>query len=481
MFRRREARPDLFPMLATLRTATWWLNCAVAALAAATGCNRAAAVSATPVKAPEIEVKFVRPTEEVVTDFEEFNGRTHASETVDIRSRVSGYLDEVRFEDGAIVKEGELLFEIDPRSYKAEVERTAAALEQLQVRIERLRRQDRRAQQLILSNAISEEAFDALQSELNEAVASQAAATASHEIADLNLQFTTIEAPISGQISRRLVDKGNLVRSDDTLLATIVRTNPLHVYFDVSERTLLRLRRLQKQDTTDRQPPIEVQIALADESDFSHTATVDFTDNHVDPLTGTLRMRATLDNTQDLLAPGLFIRLRFPIGAPHPALLVPEEALATDQGQRCLYVIDDENKIAYRRVQVGILRQGRRVILDGIAATDRIVVTGLQRIRPGAKVIPKPAIETDEDKQALDSAPTSEASADHAPGEAATDDATTDLKPDDTPSTADDAKTANETKAVASDDSPQENSAARKEALSSDEPPAAQGRDDSSR
>lgn len=353
-----------------------------------TGCNRANAVATTPAKTPEVEVKFVRPTQDIVTDFEEFNGRTHATETVDIRARVSGYLDHVRFDDGAIVNEGDLLFEIDPRSYKAEVERTAAAIEQLQVRIERLQRQDRRAQQLIQSNAISEEAYDLLQTELNEAVAAHAAAIASHELADLNLEFTTIEAPISGQISRRLVDKGNLVRNDETLLATIVKTNPLYVYFDVSERTLLRLRRLQQSNTGGTQEPIQVQIALADETEFSRTATVDFADNHVDPLTGTLRMRATVDNAQGLLAPGLFVRLRFPIGAPHPALLVPEEALATDQGQRCLYVIDDDEKIVYRRVQVGALREGRRVILDGITAVDRIVVTGLQRIRPGAKVIP---------------------------------------------------------------------------------------------
>ena len=214
-------------------------------------------------------------------------------------------------------------------------------------------------------------------------------------------------------------------------------------------------------------------------------------------------MRASLDNSQDLLAPGLFIRLRFPIGAPHPALLVPEEALATDQGQRCLYVVDDDDKIAYRRVQVGILRQGRRVILDGIAANDRIVVTGLQRIRPGAKVIPKPAIETDDDKQARDSAKTSEASPDQpaievAAGKEATDDRTTAPDSADSDSTGDsdskaesdsasrkakaagDAKAVDDSRSITADDNPQENSASREEA-SSDETPSARGKENSPR
>jgi hypothetical protein len=199
-------------------------------------------------------------------------------------------------------------------------------------------------------------------------------------------------APLSGRISNRRVDPGNLVKADDTMLATIVSLDPIYVYFDVNERTVLRLRRLIQEGrigSTD-DSKIEVQVSLADEDDFEHRGIINFFDNQIDPNTGTQRVRAAIDNADRLLSPGLFIRLRFPVGAPHKALLVQEESLSTDQGQRFLYVINDKDEVVYRRVKVGLLVNGRRVIEEGLQPGERVVLSGLQRIRPGDKVTVKP-------------------------------------------------------------------------------------------
>jgi RND family efflux transporter MFP subunit len=383
--------------LRPLRAVTVLLLLAGLALNFASGCRPSPAPAA---PAPPPEVEFILPLRQTVVDFEEFSGRTAASETVELRSRVSGYLLKVNFEDGAWVREGETLFEIDARSFRAEVERATAAIEQLKARIDRLRRQENRAQQLLATNAVSQDSYELLRSDLDESIAGLDAALATRELAALNLAFTKVQAPISGRISRRMVDAGNLIRADESILATIVTSDPLHVFFDMNERTVLRTRRLQAEGN----PEVSggsaasgglgtvVRIALADESTYVREAVVDFIDNHVDPQTGTLRFRATLRNQGDLLAPGLFVRVWFPIGGPHEALTVPEEALASDQGQRCVYVVDDNDQIVYRRIRAGMLVDGRRVVESGLDDGERVVVTGLQRIRPGKKVVAKESV-----------------------------------------------------------------------------------------
>ncbi len=343
-------------------------------------------VPATAAKAVAPTVEYVLPTEETVREYEIFNGRTAAAESVDIRARVGGYLLNISFADGAIVEKGDVLFQLDARGFQAEADRAAASLEQLKVRIERLRKQDSRAQQLLLSNTISPDAFDQLHSELNEAIASLGAADATLKLAKLNVEYSKIQSPISGKISRRLVDVGNLVSADDSVLATIVTTDPLHIYFDMNERTALKTRRSQYEGQSSGEIGLKVDIGLADETGFLHEAVVNFVDNHIDFATGTLRLRAELPNSDNLLTPGLFVRVQYPIGKPHQALLIPEESLATDQGQRCVYVVDDEDKIAYRRVSVGPLNAGRRVIETGLQPNERVVVKGLQRVRTGDKV-----------------------------------------------------------------------------------------------
>lgn len=356
---------------------------------AAPGCQR---VAPPPAKAPPPTVFFTTPVQLPVQEFEEFTGRTAAVTSVEVRSRVSGYLDKVAFKDGADVKAGDLLFVIDDRIFQAEVARAAAAVEQAKARLARLEKQATRAEELFQKKVISEEDYDLNRFDRDEALASLDAATAQHDLAKLNVDFTKITAPSDGRISRRLVDPGNLVRADDTPLATIVSADPIHAYFDIDERTVLRLRRLAQEGKikASRDARVEVQISLADEQEHRHMGVVDFEDNQIDSATGTLRVRLLIDNPNRLLSPGLFVRLRFPIGEPAPALLVPEQALASDQGRRYVYVIGDENKVATRPVTVGILVAGRRVIASGLAPGERVVVTGLQRLKKNMPVDPRP-------------------------------------------------------------------------------------------
>lgn len=355
----------------------------------ASGCQKAAPPAPKP--APPT-VFFAIPVEQSVQEFEEFTGRTAAVMDVEVRARVSGYLDKVLFEDGADVKAGEPLFVIDDRIYQAEVARAAAAVEQAQSRLARLERQATRSDELFQKKVISEEDHDLSMFDRDEARAALAAAKATHDLARLNQSFTRIASPINGRISRRMIDPGNLIKADDTPLASIVSDDPIHAYFDIDERTVLRLRRLVKEGRikASRDARVEVKVSLADDQEHNHRGVVDFEDNQIDAATGTLRVRLLIENPERLLSPGLFVRLRFPIGEPTPSLMVPEEALASDQGRRFVYVIDAESKVAARPVEVGVLVDGRRAITRGLAAGERVVVTGLQRLRKNMVVEPRP-------------------------------------------------------------------------------------------
>ena len=353
------------------------------------GCGRA---EGGPAAVKPQQVMYVTPAEEVVSDYEEFTGRTAAVKTVEIRARVSGYLDKVHFADGAEVKAGDLLFQIDPRWFKAEADQAGANVSQYESRIERLGRQVARAAPLIENKVKSQEEYDQYTFDQAEAKATLKGMIAAKELAELNLDYTRVTSPIDGRISRRMVDPGNLVRADETILTTVVAMDPIYAYFDIDERTVLRLRRLVREGRikSTRESQVTVQVALADEDEFNLSGIVDFVDNQIDPTTGTLRLRAVIVNPQRLLSPGLFLRIRFPVGEPHPALLIPEEALSTDQGQRFVYVIGEKNRVVYRRVKAGTLRAGRRVITEGLTATDRVAVTGLQRLRKDLEVDPRP-------------------------------------------------------------------------------------------
>jgi RND family efflux transporter MFP subunit len=341
------------------------------------------------------------PITREVTEFEDFTGRTDAVYSVEVRARVTGYLDKVYFKDGDDVHEGDLLFEIDPRPYQADFDRTESTVAQGLAHLKRLEADNRRAQNLFKRQAIGQEEYDRITGDYSEAVAAVGIAKANRDLAKLSLGFTKVTAPISGRLSRRLVDPGNLVTQDQTSLTTIVSLDPMYVYFDIDERTLLRLRGLVKSGRlkTRHEAEVPLQGALADEEGFPHKGTINFSENRLDANTGTLRIRAVMENPKvegrpnfRLLSPGLFMRVRLPIGAPYKATLVPEQALGTDQGRRFIYVVNDKNQAIYRPLdKVGPLEGGFRVIESGVSPGERIIVSGLQRVRRGEKVDPRPA------------------------------------------------------------------------------------------
>ena len=372
----------------------------------AAGCAKTPMKPADP---PPDEVLVSLPTSDEVTDYEEFIGHTEAVYAVDVRARVNGYLDKVNFNDGDEVEKGTTLFDIDARPYKATFDNTTAMLEQGQARLTRTTADHRRADALLQRNAIGREEYDRIQGDYAESKATIGAAKASLDMAQLNLDWTKVVAPISGLVSRRLVDPGNLIKADDTILTTIVSLDPIYVYFDIDERTVLKIRRLiaegRVQSRTEAELP--VQIALSDEENFPHQGTINFSDNRLDAGTGTLRVRGVVANPRTregvrtrLFSPNMFVRIRLPIGKPHNSILISEQAIGTDQGRKYVYVVKnakikdkktnkerDGEIVAYQPIKIGSLNRGMRVVDEGLAMGEHVVVTGLQRVRPGKEVV----------------------------------------------------------------------------------------------
>jgi RND family efflux transporter MFP subunit len=355
------------------------------------GCARAPAGAPA---APPTPVRVSQPVEREITDYAEFTGRTAAVESVEIRARVTGYLDKVNFKEGALVKKGDVLFEIDPRIYDAALAYTKAEVERLKSQRDLDAIELRRSEDLMRRGAETRENFDRAVAKRNGSKAALVAAEAQLQRGDLDLGFTRVTAPISGRVSRTIITVGNLVQSGDqgggTLLTTIMSVDPMYVYFDVDEHTLLRVRQLIREGKAKsaRDVALPVALGLANEEGHPHRGTIDFVDNQVNPRTGTLRLRGVFPNKDEILSPGLFARVRVPIGEPHRALLVTERAIDTDQGQKIVYVVNDKNVVATRPVRLGANHDGLRVIEDGLRPSDRVVVVGLQQIRPGAVVAP---------------------------------------------------------------------------------------------
>jgi RND family efflux transporter MFP subunit len=303
-----------------------------------------------------------------------------------VRARVWGYLQSVNFTEGALVKKGDLLFQIDPRPYQALVNQAKAKIAQDQAQLTDNEEIYRRTQQLRSRGAASQDALDKALADRDSIQATLMADKADLETKQLDLDFTRIEAPITGRISRYEVTEGNVVQSGQnggTLLTTIVSVDPMYVYFDVDERTLLQVRRqVQSGELKNvQETAFPIFVGLADEPNFPRQGAVNFMDNKVDPGTGTLRVRANIANSDAMLTPGLFVRCHLP--------LVSEQALGSDQGQKFVYLVDDKNEVVYRPVKVGRLYGGLRVIEGGLSKTDKVVVIGLQRVQPGIKVEPK--------------------------------------------------------------------------------------------
>jgi RND family efflux transporter MFP subunit len=330
-----------------------------------------------------------------VIDYANFTGRTAAVDSVELRARVWGYLGKVNFKEGALVQKGDVLFEIDPLTYRAALDQAEGNLASMQARLGRLDADLARARSLLGRGAISREEFDRVAGDRGEAAAARVALEGAVERAKLDLQYTRVTAPISGRVSRYVVTVGNLVQAGDqgggTLLTTIVSVDPMYAYFDVDEHTALRVRKLVREGKSDspRDGGYPVSLGLANEEGHPHRGTINFADNQVNPKTGTIRLRGVFPNKEQVLLPGLFARVRVPIGRPHRALLVSERALDTDQGQKIVYVVDEKNEAISRPVRLGGLHDGLREITDGLKPGERVIVNGLQQVRTGITVEPK--------------------------------------------------------------------------------------------
>jgi RND family efflux transporter MFP subunit len=358
-------------------------------LALQTACQPAQTPSPAP---PKVTVS--RPVVQEIIEWDEYTGRLEATENVEVRARVSGYLQSIHFKDGAIVKKGDLLFVIDPRPYQAEVDRVRAELQLAQARLELAKSDYARAQKLLQFRAMSQEEADTRAATERQAQESVAAGQAAVKAAGLNVEFTRVTAPITGRISRRLVTEGNLINggtAQSTLLTTIVSMDPIYVYFEADERSYLKHVRLSQngKGPNSRQGRNPVYLALADEKGFPRNGYIDFIDNRLDPKTGTMTGRAVFTNSDLALAPGLFGRIRIPGSTPYDAVLVPDEAIGSDQAQKFVFVMNGDNTVEQRTVQLGPLVHGFRVVSQGLKPDDWLIVSGLQRARSGLQVTPE--------------------------------------------------------------------------------------------
>lgn len=351
----------------------------------AAGCDaRGEAESASAPPPPEVDVATVLV--EPVTLRETFTGRVAAPQTVELRPRVSGYVDEIDFEEGELVNAGDVLFRIDPRPYEARVQAAKAALAQAQSQRRLAEIEAGRSRQLIQKQMISQEQHDQRQAAALNARAQEAEAEATLASAELDLQYTRVTAPVTGRTGRAMVTKGNLASADQTVLTTLVSVDPLYVYFDSNEAEVPSARLLSSQGEA-----TTVRIGLTGESGFPHQGRLDFVDNRINPDTGTLRYRAVLPNPDDVFRPGQFARVEMPVASLDAAVLVSRKAVLANQDRRFVYVVGDDDTVTMRQVQTGREVGELIVIRDGLETGDRIVVNGTQKIfAPGMPVTPHP-------------------------------------------------------------------------------------------
>jgi RND family efflux transporter MFP subunit len=369
---------------------TCWGSCCVAVIVFAVGCNRLG--KQPPATAPAL-VTVSEPIEREVTDFADFTGRTAAVDSVEVRARVNGYLEKVNFKEGALVHKGDVLFEIDPRPYQAQVDIATGQIAAADAMVQRTQADDARAKALRATNpgAISQQDLDQYQAAADQAAANADTARATLKKNQLDLDFTKVVSPIDGRVSRYYVTRGNLVMQDQTLLTTIVSVDPIYAYFDVDESTVLHVRELIRTGKMQSAREVSVPAWLSVNSDdgFPYEGTINFIDNQIDPKTGTLRARGVFSNKDETLSPGFFVRVRVRVGVPHEAILASERAIQADQGQKIVYVVNDKDEVVYRPIRVGARHGSLIEVEDGLKTGERIIVNGLQRVRPGATVEPK--------------------------------------------------------------------------------------------
>ncbi|MGG2397827.1 multidrug efflux RND transporter periplasmic adaptor subunit MexE [Pseudomonas sp. SH1-B] len=372
----------------------WIFSLALASVIALSGCEQSPQTQA---QAPAPKVSVAEVIEQPVNEWDEFTGRLEAPQSVEIRPRVSGYIDRVAFDEGSLVKKGDLLFQIDPRPFQAEVKRLEAQLQQARANQARAANEARRGERLRQSNAISAELADARASAATEAKAEVAAIAAELENARLNLGFTRITAPIDGRVSRAEITEGNLVGAGESLLTSVVSTDKVYAYFDADERAFLKYVELARQSGSDARGASPVYLGLSDESDYPHLGQLDFLDNQVNPRTGTIRGRAVFDNQDGRFTPGLYARLKLVGSKPYDATLIKDEAVGTDLGKKYVLVLGVDNAVAYRSIELGPKLEGLRIVRSGLSKGEKIVVNGLQRALPGSTVDPQPVSMADAD------------------------------------------------------------------------------------
>src|ERR1700687_1733104 len=367
------------------------LTMVVALVGFSTGCSSSAQPKGAPQQPPEVSVAEVICKQ--IGDADEFTGRLEAVHAVEVRPRVSGYLQRVQFKEGEIVREGNLLFQIDPRPFQAEVDRLKGELSQAKAQRSRAQSDFDRAERLHNNDGMSAEEYDRRAAVRNEAEARIASTEGALRGAELNLEFTRVTAPITGRVGRAEITEGNLVESGAAQvkpLTTLVSLDPIYVYFDVDEQTYLKYARLtESHGTSSHELRSTARLGLADEDGFPPLGQVSFVDNQVSSSTGTIRLRATFANKNLALTPGLFARIRLQGVGAHSGCLAKDEAVVTDLNQRYVFVLGTNNTLAYRPVKLGPMAEGLRVVRDGLHEGDVIVVNGLQRVRPGAAVTPK--------------------------------------------------------------------------------------------
>jgi multidrug efflux system membrane fusion protein len=355
------------------------------------GCEQKPQASAAPAALP---VTVSQPLKRTITDWDEFTGRFEAIPEVQVRPRVGGYITNVEFRDGAMVHQGDLLYLIDSRPFEATALQADGQLADARAKMELAKRELDRGLNLVQTSAVSEQVVDQRRQALQAAHAAEMQAEGALKAAQLNVEFTHVLAPISGRISRNLVDAGNLVQGSDTgtstLLTTIVALDPIYISFDVDEATYIKNNKLwfEGKRPSSRDTPNPVQVALSGETKPSHDGTMEFLDNRLDISTGTLRSRAVVANHDLSILPGQFGRVRLIGSSPYEALLVPDTAIASDQSRKIVFVVKDDDTVEARAVELGPLDEGLRVIRTGLKAEDRVIIDGIQRARVGAKVSP---------------------------------------------------------------------------------------------
>jgi multidrug efflux system membrane fusion protein len=360
----------------------------LAVIVVAAGCVQTAAQPGPP---PPPQVTVASVIERDVTEWDEFTGRLQAVDSVEVRPRVSGLIAAVRFQEGAIVRRGDPLFEIDPRPFQAEVDRLRAELNRTRATGQRAASELQTAERLRAENAIAKEEHDRRAAFAQESTAQSAAVEAALRAAELNLEFTKVTSPIDGRVGRAIVTAGNLVSSgpgEATLLTTVVSLDPVYAYFDADEQIFLKYSASGHGARGRQGSELAIRMALANDEGFPRVGRLDFLDNQLDGSTGTIRARAVFRNSDGQLTPGLFVRLHLAGTKSYRGVLIQDRAVGTDLSKKFVYVVGPKNDVQYRAVTLGPIVDGLRVVRSGLEAGESVIVNGLQRVRPGAQITP---------------------------------------------------------------------------------------------